>query len=268
MLITKDAHKNKNLSASWGELVKMRLSVFTVCFNSAKTIDHTIQSFLGQDHEDKELVVVDGSSTDRTVEIVRSYSADNIHVVSEPDEGMYDALNKALRIYTGDAFGVLNSDDAYHDQTTLSRVADALERTDAVHGHLNFVECQSSKKIVRRWRGEPMPSKGFRTGWMPAHPTFYARREVADSVGEFDLSWGIAADYDWMLRALECEQFGLELIDHVMVDMAQGGKSTRGVGAYVNHNLEALKSRQKWLGAGLVDYALIAKPARKLRQFL
>lgn len=246
----------------------MRVSVFTVCFNSAKTIRHTLESFLSQDHEDKELVVVDGASTDETVDIVRSFAADNVHIVSEPDEGMYDALNKAFRIYTGDAFGVLNSDDTYHDQTTLSRVADGLSRAETVHGHLNFVECQDSKKIVRRWRGEPMPSKGFRTGWMPAHPTFYARREVAERVGEFDRSWGIAADYDWMLRALECEQYGVDLIDHVMVDMAQGGKSTQGVGAYVNHNLEALKSRQKWLGAGLVDYALIAKPARKLRQFL
>ncbi len=246
----------------------MRVSVITVCWNSAKTIGYTLESFFEQSHRDKELVVVDGASSDETVSIVRSFGEDNIKLVSEPDKGMYDALNKGLQLYTGDAFGVLNSDDAFHDDTVLTRIADALERSETVHGHLNFVECQESKKVMRRWRGEPRPAKGFRTGWMPAHPTFYARREVAARVGNFDLSWGIAADYDWMLRALECEQSGLELIDHVMVDMAQGGASTQGVGAYVHHNLEALKSRRKWLGAGLVDYAFIAKPARKLRQFL
>ncbi len=246
----------------------MRVSVITVCWNSAKTIRHTLDSFLAQSHENKELLVIDGASTDETVSIARSYAADSIRVVSEPDEGMYDALNKALKLYEGDAFGVLNSDDTFHDETTLDRVADALSRSETVHGHLNFVENQSNKKIVRRWRAEAMPTKGFRTGWMPAHPTFYVKREVADTVGEFDRSWGIAADYDWMLRALECENFGLEMIDHVMVDMAHGGMSTQGVGAYVNHNLEALKSRQKWLGAGVIDYALIAKPARKLRQFI
>lgn len=246
----------------------MKISVLTVCWNSAKTIGHTLESFFAQSHEDKELVVVDGASKDETVSIVRSFGEDKIRLVSEPDKGMYDALNKGLRLYTGDAFGVLNSDDAYHDETVLTRVSEGLERADTVHGHLNFVETQANKKIMRRWRGEPRPARGFRTGWMPAHPTFYARREVAERVGEFDLSWGIAADYDWMLRALECEQSSLDLIDHVMVDMAQGGASTQGVGAYVHHNLEALKSRRKWLGAGLVDYALIAKPARKLRQFL
>jgi glycosyltransferase involved in cell wall biosynthesis len=246
----------------------MKISVLTVSYNSSATISHTIESFLVQDHKDKEMIVIDGASQDGTVDIVRSFANDQITLISEVDDGMYDGLNKGLERFTGDAVGVLNSDDAYHDSTALSRIADELGKAEIVHGHLDFVEDHASKRIVRRWRAAAKPASGFRTGWMPAHPTFYVRRAVAERVGSFDLSLKTASDYDWMLRAVELNDHSISRINHVLIDMQRGGKSTVSLGAHVIHNLEALRARRRWLKSGLIDYALIAKPARKIGQFV
>lgn len=245
----------------------MKISILTVCWNSASTVRHTIDSFLAQDHGDKELVVVDGNSSDETLAIVRSYPHDQIRLVSEADNGMYDALNKGLRLYTGDAVGVLNSDDCFHDHTALRRISAGLEHADIVHGDLDFVENHLNKRVVRRWRAAPRPPKGFRTGWMPAHPTFYVKRKVVDAVGAFDLDLKVASDYDWMLRAVELHGFQTAATNHVLVDMMIGGVSTRNLASHLGHNLEALRSRRRWLGSGPVDYALVAKPMRKLGQY-
>lgn len=246
----------------------MKISVITVCNNAEKTISHTIESFLSQSHSDKELLIIDGASTDATMEIVNSFISDQITAVSEADEGMYDALNKGLGHYTGDAVGVLHSDDTYHDTKALSRIANALESADIVHGHLNFVDSHETKRVVRHWRGVERPKKGFKTGWMPAHTTLHVRRHVTEAVGFFDLSLATASDYEWMIRAIDVHGFSTVMIDRILVDMTQGGRSTAGIGAHIHHNLEALQARRRWLGTGLVDFALIAKPARKIGQFL
>ncbi|TIX74499.1 MAG: glycosyltransferase [Mesorhizobium sp.] len=245
----------------------MKISVLTVCYNSEATIQHTLNSFFVQDHADKELLVIDGQSNDATLDIVRSYPPQQVRLISEPDLGMYDALNKGLALCSGDVVGVLNSDDAYHDASVLGRISAALADADIVHGHLDFVENHQNKRLLRRWRAGPTPASGFRSGWMPAHPTFYVRRRVAETVGPFDLTLKVAADYDWMLRAVELHDFRLALVDHVLVDMMHGGKSTSGWLSTIGHNLEALRSRRRWLGAGHVDYALFAKPMRKVGQY-
>jgi glycosyltransferase involved in cell wall biosynthesis len=245
----------------------MRISTLTVCFNSAATIRHTIESFLAQTHDDKELLVIDGGSSDDTCAIVESYQSPLISLVSEPDRGMYDGLNKGLRRFSGEAVGVLNSDDRYTSDESLSLIARALARADIVHGDLRFVSNHNGGQILRTWDGTDPPASGFRSGWMPAHPTFYARREVVDAVGEFDLSYKTASDYHWMIRAVALQEFRLGRIDACLVDMMVGGRSTSGIASYLHHNLEALKVRQTLLGAGPVDLALLMKPARKLGQF-
>ncbi|MER8595876.1 glycosyltransferase [Mesorhizobium sp. M1182] len=246
----------------------MRISVLTVCWNSAATIRHTLDSFFAQDHQEKELIVVDGASTDETVSIVRSYSDQRLQVISEPDRGMYDALNKGLALCSGEAIGALNADDAFHDASVLGKISEALAEADIVHGHLNFVDNHERKRVVRRWRAEPRPRHGFRSGWMPAHPTFYVRRGVAEKVGSFDLALKVSSDYDWMLRAVELYGFRIATMDQVLVDMMMGGASTRSFRSHIGHNLEALRSRRRWLGSGPVDYALVVKPMRKIGQFL
>jgi len=245
----------------------MKISVIMVAFNSARTIRYAIESFLAQTYRDAELVIVDGASTDNTVAIAESYRDSRIRVYSEPDEGIFFGMNKGLRLYRGDAIGYLNSDDCYHDRDVLARIAEALATHDIVHGNLNFVRDQETKGVVRQWRGTPYRPGTFRMGWMPAHPTFYMRREIAERTGFFDPSMPIAADYDFMLRAMETGPVKSAFIDHVLIDMMTGGNSTASLKGYVRGNLESLRSRQRWLGSGVVDYALIAKPARKIGQY-
>ncbi len=246
----------------------MKISVLTVCFNAQDTIRQTLDSFCAQSHGDREMIVIDGASRDNTVAIAREYESELIRLISEPDHGMYDALNKGLKLYSGDAFGVLNADDVYHHPDVLAEVADGLLHSPVVQGHLDFVVDHKSKIIVRHWQGEQKPKNGFKSGWMPAHPTFYVRREVANVVGEFDTALDCAADYDWMLRAIDVFGFKVGLLDSILVDMKMGGKSTKDLLAQIRHNLEALSVRQRWLDAGLIDYALLAKPLRKIGQFI
>jgi glycosyltransferase involved in cell wall biosynthesis len=246
----------------------VKVSVVTVCFNSARTVGHTVESFLRQSHPDKELIIVDGASRDATLDIVRSFAADEVTIISEPDDGIYDAMNKGLAAFAGDAVGFLNSDDRFKDEECLAHIASGLDEADIVFGDLDFVSDHSSRQIVRRWRGTPYRPRAFSAGWMPPHPTFYVRRAVVDAVGRFDTAFRIAADYDFMLRAMELHDFRAAMIDRVLIDMMQGGDSTAGLKAYVRSNFEALRSRQKWLNAGSFDSALMAKPLRKLGQFL
>ena len=246
----------------------MKISTITVCFNAARTIGHTLESFAAQTHPQKELVVVDGGSTDETLAIVRSFAAEQVTFVSEPDHGMYDAANKGLARYSGDAVGFLNADDRYHDPGVLGDIAAALETADILSSNLDFVRDHDGRQIVRRWRGTPFRKGSFRRGWMPAHPTFYVRRHVVDAVGPYDLRYRISSDYDWMLRAHELHQFRAVFLDRVTVDMMAGGTSTVSFASHIHHNLEALASRRHWLGSGIIDYALLAKPLRKVRQFM
>lgn len=245
----------------------MKISVVTVCFNAERTIAHTVESFLAQDHPHKELLVIDGASRDGTLRVLERFADPRITVRSERDRGLYDAMNKGLRLFSGDVVGFLNADDRYCDKAALSSIAEALARADMVSGDLDFVTDHAEGRVLRRWRGTPYAKGGFRRGWMPAHPTFYMRRRVAEAVGEFDLAYRIAADYDYMLRAYELQSFTSAHIGRVLVHMMAGGESTAGLKSYVRSNLESLRSRRRWLGAGFVDYALVAKPLRKLGQF-
>jgi glycosyltransferase involved in cell wall biosynthesis len=215
----------------------LKISVVTVAYNAAATIGHVLESFAAQDHRDSELILVDGDSSDDTVAIARQFADPRIRIVSEPDNGIYDAMNKGFGLYSGGAVGFLNSDDRFHDSNALSAIAEGLAGAD----------------IGR--------------GWMAAHPTLYIRRNVAEAVGGFDENLRISADYDFMLRCFETQGFISRRIDRVLVDMLAGGASQGGIGAYMRGNLESLRARRKWLGAGPVDFALIAKPARKVVQW-
>jgi glycosyltransferase involved in cell wall biosynthesis len=246
----------------------MKISVITVCLNAERTIGLALESFLRQSHPDKELVVIDGASTDDTLGVVGSFRSDCIRIASEPDRGIYDAMNKGLRGFTGEAVGFLNSDDRFADLDALAAIDDALGAADIVFGDLDFVSSHEPRRIVRRWRTGRFVPGSFRRGWMPAHPTFYCRRAVAETVGEFDLRYSIAADYDYMLRCLELMQFSSAAVGRVLVDMQHGGRSSSGTLAMIQHNLEALGARRRHLGAGLIDYALFAKPLRKASQLI
>ena len=244
----------------------MMISTIMVCRNAGATIRGSVESFLAQDYPEKELVVVDGASTDDTLEVLGEFAAPEVKVESGRDAGIYDAMNKGLARMAGGAFGFLNADDRYVGTGALSQVAEALGQADMVTGHLNFVTSHGERP-VRVWPAERHWKGAFRQGWVPPHPTTYARRSVYDRVGGFDGSFRIAGDYDWLMRALEIEGVSHGVIDAVLVDMALGGVSTASWRTPFENAAEKLRARRMRLGSGVVDTALVWSVARKLGQF-
>lgn len=244
----------------------MKISVVTVCLNSEKTVATAIDSFLAQRYPDKELTIVDGMSRDRTIEIVKSYNSPLIELVSEADTGIYDAMNKGLRRYRGDAVGFLNSDDAFHDEFSLERIAAALDDADIVYGDLNIVSNHETKETIRTWRPGAYHRFSFALGWVPPHPTLYVRRNVIDEIGEFDLKYAIASDYDFMLRAIISRPDKTRYIPRFLADYKIGGKSSKDAKNILKGNLECLDSRRRHLNSGLIDIAFFARLARRLGQ--
>jgi glycosyltransferase len=244
----------------------MKISVVTASFNSEATIGYTIESFLKQTHPDKEMLVVDGVSRDGTLKIVESFASPDIRVLSEPDKGVYDAMNKGFHRFAGDAVGFLNSDDTFHDANVLSEIAAGLADADIVYGDLNMVTDHRTKRVTRVWRGGTYHSNSFQLGWVPPHPCFYMRRQVARTVGDYDLSYITTADYDYMLRALALNDFQVRYLPRVFVDFQIGGISTRGIGVTIRGNLECLRSRREHLNAWPIDAAFFLRFARRIFQ--
>jgi len=244
----------------------MKVSVVTASYNSAATIGATIESFLEQTHPDKEMLIIDGASSDRTLAIAESFGSSQIRLYSEPDRGVYDAMNKGLRLFTGEAVGFLNSDDTFHSRTVMAAIASAMEETDIVYGDLNMVTDHRTKKLVRAWRGGKFRKRSFQLGWVPPHPTFYMRREVAQKVGEYDLSYVTTADYDYMLRALALNNFRVKYLPQVFADFQMGGISTQGWRVTLRGNLECLRSRREHLNAPIIDAAFFLRFARRILQ--
>jgi len=244
----------------------MKISVVTASFNSEATIGSTIESFLAQDYPEKEMLVIDGASGDNTLRIVESFGSDTIRVFSEPDKGVYDAMNKGFRRFQGDIVGFLNSDDTFHDRSVLGDIASAMSNSDIVYGDLNMVTNHRTKDLVRLWRGGKFRRYSFQFGWVPPHPTFYMRKEVAQKVGDFDLSYITTADYDYMLRALALHDFRVRYLPRVVADFQMGGISTRGLGVTIRGNLECLRSRRVHLNAPIVDAAFFLRFLRRIFQ--
>lgn len=244
----------------------MKISVVTAAYNSEATIASTIESFLSQNHPDKEMLIIDGASSDGTLKIAESFGSADIRVFSEKDRGVFDAMNKGLHLFRGDAVGFLNSDDSFHDPDVLRDIAAALRNCDIAYGDLNMVTDHRTKCLVRSWRGGTFRRYSYQLGWGPPHPSFYMRREVAQHVGDYDLSYATTADYDYMLRALALNDFRVRYIPRVIADFQMGGISTRGWRVTVSGNLECLRSRRTHLNAPVVDAALFLRLVRRVFQ--
>lgn len=244
----------------------MKISVIMAAYNSQATIARAIQSFLSQTHPDKELIVIDGASRDATCAIVESFNSPLIRLYSEPDRGIYDAMNKGLRHITGDAFGCLNSDDCYAHDKVLETLSTALKTTDLVSGSLHFVTEHDGRPPMRIWRPTPFYKGAYRRGFSLPHPTTYATQKVLARVGEFSTEYRSASDYDWLLRALEIEGFSHGVIDDVLVNMRIGGESTAGLRAIWNNSRELQNIRRNHLGSGVIDAAVFYNLVVKIRQ--
>lgn len=244
----------------------MKISVIMAAYNSQATIRRSIESFLQQDYLDKELIVVDGASSDHTCAIVRGFDSPLISLYSEQDMGIYDAMNKGLGRVTGQGFGCLNSDDCYARPNALSLIVAGLQRADIVSGRLDFVREHDGNAPVRVWRPTEHKRGAFVRGFSLPHPTTYARRAVLDRVGLFSTKYRSAGDYDWLLRALELEGFSHAVIKDVLVNMRIGGESTSGVRAIWKNSREMLQIRRERLGSGPVDSATFSNLYEKLNQ--
>ncbi|MEO6361701.1 MAG: glycosyltransferase family 2 protein [Caldimonas sp.] len=249
----------------------MKISVVTVTWNSAATVADTLRSVNAQTHSDVEHLVVDGGSTDTTLEIVRAVGQRVACVVSERDRGIYDAMNKGIRLATGDVVGLLNSDDFYADDRALADVAAAFAAEpalDAVYGDLCYVRPSDTTRIVRYWRSAPFEPGRFARGWAPPHPTLFVRREVYERHGLFDLAYPIAADFELMARLLEVHRVRVRHLPQVLVHMRTGGTTNRSLGNIVRQNGEILRAlKQHRLGGSATSFFL-SKLLSRGRQFV
>ena len=212
----------------------MKLSIITVCFNSAHTLQEAIASVQGQDYGPLEHIIFDGGSSDGSQEIIkRMAGAPDSKItrwVSEPDRGIYDAMNKGLALATGEVIGFLNADDIYAGPTVLRQLMNALreEHAQCVFADLVYVDPQNTQKVLRYYNSGRFRPSRFRWGWMPAHPTFLATRTLFDQVGPFSLDYRIAADYELLIRMLWLHQARYAYIPKPLVHMRAGGVSTAG----------------------------------------
>jgi len=246
----------------------LKISIITVVWNNAKTIKDAINSVLNQSYKDIEYIVIDGSSTDGTIDIVQSYG-DKIKFISEKDNGLYDAMNKGIRMATGDVVGILNSDDFYASDKILQIVADEFLKgnIDSVYANLEYIDANDPKRVIRYWRSKKYQEGLFRSGWHPAHPTFFVKKEIYEKYGVFDLSFKIAADYELMLRFFEKCKITSSYVDEVFVKMRIGGESNRSIKNIIKANMESYKA---WKANGLYINPLrfLLKPFSKIIQFI
>lgn len=224
----------------------MKISIITVCFNSASTIEETILSVAAQKYADKEHLVIDGASTDDTVEILRRHSS-IAHWVSEADRGIYDAMNKGVAMASGEIVGTLNADDVYADDTVLSQIAEVFAdpAVEACYADLVYVDKHHPDKVVRYWKSCPYKAGLFERGWMPAHPTFFVRRRVYEQFGTFDLNFSRQADFELTMRFLAVHGIKSVYIPRIWVKMRAGGISNNSVRGMIKGNLEAWRACRK-----------------------
>ena len=210
----------------------MKVSVITSCYNREATIGEAVRSVLRQDYDDIEYIIVDGASKDASLtrihDAVKEFPHRDVVVISEPDHGMYEAINKGIRRATGDVIGLVHSDDFLYDNQTISHIVECFEETDAdfVYGDGLFVHPEDTKKVVRKWIGGKYSKRKVKMGWLPLHPTCYIRRDVMTREGLYDESYKIAADSDLLVRYLYKADLKVEYTKRYFVRMRMGGLST------------------------------------------
>jgi glycosyltransferase involved in cell wall biosynthesis len=251
----------------------MKISIITVCFNAQRTIAETITSVCSQNYHDLEYLVIDGSSTDQTVDVIRAHPQFSriTTFVSEPDGGIYDAMNKGISMASGEIIGLLNADDVYLDNTVLEQVAKVFEdqSIDACYADLIYVKQFDSSKIIRYWQSKSFRPGLFEKGWMPAHPTFFVRRKIYEKFGLFDLSFKRQADFELTMRYLAVHQIRTRYIPKIWVRMRLGGISNRNFLGVIKSNMEAYHACKKnKLKIFIAPLFILRKIASRIPQFM
>ena len=222
----------------------MLISIITATFNSAATIVNCITSVNNQTYPNIEHIIVDGASGDNTIEIIKSLPNRIDKIISEPDKGIYDAMNKGIRQATGDVIGILNSDDLYQDNLVLEKIATQFktQNVDCVHADLYYVKKEDTSQVVRHWRTCDYIEGAFKTGWHPAHPTFFVKKEIYEKYGLFNLNFKLAADFELMLRLLEHHKITSAYLPVPIVRMRLGGATGKNIENIIKQNIECYKA--------------------------
>lgn len=228
----------------------MKTTIITATYNSEKTLRDTIESVLRQGYKDYEYIIIDGGSKDRTLDVIKEYEpkfGGRLKYISEPDNGIYDAMNKGIRMATGDVVGILNSDDFYTSDDALQKIADAFEHNDidATYGDIHFVNDDDLTKMVRYYSSAVFKRSFMRFGLMPAHPSFYCKRSIYEKYGAFDTSYRIAADFENLLRLIFIHRIKMLYIPKDFVTMRTGGASTAGFASRRKIMCEHLQAMKK-----------------------
>jgi glycosyltransferase involved in cell wall biosynthesis len=245
----------------------LKISLITVTRNAEKTIRRCIESVIAQNYNNIEYIIIDGGSTDATMQIVSQYKQ-HIHLfISEPDEGIYDAMNKGIKKSSGNIIGILNSDDYFAYNDVISCVASAFTRqtADVVYGNLDYVSPKGA--IIRKWHSGAYTTGMFNWGWMPPHPTFYCKRSLFEKMGLYDLQFGTAADYELMLRFIHLNKVNVYYLNKTMVKMNIGGISNKTYLNRLNAWIFDYKAMRK-NGVKFPLLCIIFKPVRKIMQYL
>ena len=245
----------------------MKVSILTVTYNSSETLEDCFRSIHNQGHPHIEHIIIDGGSTDGTVEIVKKHNDKIARWISEPDRGLYDAMNKGIKAADGDIIGILNSDDIYADNSVIENVARTIteNNVDSCYGDLVYVERKDTAKIKRQWKAGGYEKEKFKKGWMPPHPTFFCKKSVYEKLGLLNLDFPLAADYELMLRFLYKHRVSTAYIPKVLVKMRNGGTSRSGL-----YTVKAIRENYKaWKINGLNPSLLtfLLKPLSKITQF-
>ena len=244
----------------------LKISLITVTLNAEKTLDRCIRSVIAQNYPDIEHIIIDGGSTDGTSRIIDEYKTHIDLFISEPDKGIYDAMNKGIEKATGQVIGILNADDFFAADDVLSSIATAFQTNDTaiVYGNLDYVDPQD--KIIRKWYSGAYKEGLFNWGWMPPHPTFYCKRSVFKQLGKYDLQYDTAADYELMLRFIHLNKVTVHYLNKTLVKMGLGGVSNKNY----RNRLKAWRFDLRAMRNNGVVFPLLCialKPLRKIVQF-
>lgn len=248
---------------------QLNISVITVVLNNCAFIKDAIESVLNQEAANIEYIIIDGGSKDGSIDIINSYKDQVSVIVSEPDRGIYDAMNKGLALASGDIVGFLNADDFYADSTVLKKVEQAFgqHQCDALYADLDYVSRSDKGNVIRKWRSGTFYKKRFKQGWMPPHPTFFVKRECYQRFGGFKDGLGTAADYELMLRFLFVHSLKVFYLPEVIIKMRVGGQSNR---SFKSRLLANVQDRKAWAVNNIKPrwYTLLLKPLSKIVQYL
>ena len=247
----------------------MKVTIITATLNNSSTITETINSVLSQDFFDIEHIIIDGSSSDGTLEIINDYKSKNksVKLFSEKDNGVYNALNKGLSLATGDIIGFLHSDDVFASKTIISEIISIFENNDAdgVYGNLQYVKNSDISKVIRNWKSRNFYPEMIKKAWMPPHPTLFLRNEVYEKHGHFDTSYKISADYEFILRIFKDQFLNFEYLPKVITSMRLGGISNgsmRNIALKVKEDYRAMRKHK----VGNI-FTLARKTLSKLDQY-